>query len=78
MGEIDLIAKRWRTIVFIEVKTRNHGICEGIITEQQQIRIKQAANLFLAKNSQYSNYNIRFDFVLIRPYHFPLVIKNAW
>ncbi len=78
VGEIDLIAKRGKQIVFIEVKARKNGICENIISAKQQYRIIQAAKLFLARNPQYANYNIRFDLAVVIPYRLPLIIKNAW
>lgn len=78
VGEIDLIARRGEQLVFIEVKARKNGIHEGIVSQEQQMRIKRAAELFLSQNIQYKNYNIRFDLVVISPHHWPLIIKNAW
>ena len=60
-GEIDLIAKRGDLLVFIEVKARKHGLCEDIVSINQQQRIKHTAELFLSKNNQYIKHNIRFD-----------------
>ena len=78
VGEIDLIALRGKQLVFIEVKARKNGLCEGIVSQDQQARIKRAAELFLAKNPEYNNYNIRFDLAVIKPYSWPLIINNAW
>jgi putative endonuclease len=78
IGEIDLIALRGKQLVFIEVKARKNGIHEGIVSQDQQMRIKRAAELFLSQNIQYKNYNIRFDLVVISLRHWPLIIKNAW
>jgi putative endonuclease len=47
-----------------------------ILSANQQRRIKAAAELFLFKNPKYHNYNIRFDFVFIRPYCMPIIITN--
>lgn len=78
VGEIDLVASRGKQLVFIEVKARKHGIYEGIVSQVQQKRIKRAAELFLSKNPEYKNYNIRFDLVVVKSYCWPVVIKNAW
>lgn len=78
VGEIDLVALRGDQLVFIEVKARKNGICEDIISYNQQERITRAAELFLSKNPRYINHNIRFDLVVITPYKWPLIIKNAW
>ena len=78
VGEIDLIAKRGRTIVFIEVKTRKSGISEGIISKRQIDRIRNAAELFVSHNSKYSSYDIRFDLVVVSYSQLPRIIQNAW
>jgi putative endonuclease len=78
VGEIDLIVSRGKTLVFVEVKARKNGMHEGIVLDEQIKRIKRAAELFLSKNPQYAQYDIRFDFALIEPYKFPMIIKNAW
>lgn len=78
VGEVDLIVARGKNLVFIEVKARKNGLYDGIVSSDQIDRIRNAAELFLSKNSEYSKYNIRFDFALVRPYRFPIIIKNAW
>ncbi len=78
VGEIDLVVSRGKQLVFIEVKARKHGIYEGIVSQVQQERIKRAAELFLSKNPEYENYDIRFDLVVVKPYCWPMVIENAW
>lgn len=79
VGEIDIIAVRGRTLVFIEVKNRKNteNLFESI-TKTQQGRIIQAAELFLSKNPQYINYKKRFDAIFITPNLLPIHIKNAW
>ncbi len=78
VGEIDLIMKRGKQLVFIEVKARKYGIHDGIVSDNQQQRITQAAELFVAKHQQYNGYDIRFDLVIVKPYCLPQIIKNAW
>lgn len=84
VGEVDIIAKTFvdtvmqkqqPTLVFIEVKARNHQeLIEVILRKSQVNRIRNAAKYFLAKNLQYQNYDIRFDFILfensLQPQHF--------
>lgn len=77
-GEIDLIALRWKTIIFIEVKARRSEIDDRFVSYNQQNRIKRAAQVFLNRNPKYQNYEIRFDLVIVRPYKLPIIIKNAW
>lgn len=78
-GEIDLIMKKGKTIVFVEVKKRS-SIEEAAysILPQQQKRIANSAEIFIKKNPNLQNYDIRFDAILVK---LPLTIKhikNAW
>ena len=49
-GEIDLIARDGRTVVFIEVKTRRHGEPAEAVTVEKQRRLTLAALQFLREN----------------------------
>ena len=60
-GEIDLIARDGKEIVFIEVKYRkNINDCYEAISERQISRIRNAAELYLAANN-FDNFPVRFD-----------------
>lgn len=78
LGEIDLIFKRGNRIIFAEVKTRKYGMHENIVTAAQQKRIMNAAQIFIAQNKRYQNYDMRFDLAVISPYKMPQIIENAW
>ena len=78
-GEIDIIALRRNTIIFVEVKKRSglDKAAYAILPTQQQ-RIIRGAEAFLQKHPAYQNCDVRFDAVLVS---FPLRIhhiKNAW
>lgn len=77
-GEIDLIALRGKTIVFIEVKARMKEFDEILCTARQQKRISNAAALYMQKHSKYSGYDVRFDLCVVRPRKWPEIIENAW
>ena len=78
-GEIDFIARRGKTLVFVEVKKRSSlEKAAYAIKPIQQQRIRNGAATFLKKNPQFADFNIRFDAVLIT---FPCTIEhieNAW
>lgn len=76
-GEIDLIVCRFGTIVFVEVKSRRLVIAEEIMQKGQLQRMKRVANLFCLKFPQYSRYNARIDFAIVRHLVFPQVFQNA-
>ena len=79
LGEIDIIAIRGKTLIFIEVKKRSNTqeLFESITTRQQQ-RITNAAEIFTSRNHIYSAHKKRFDAILITSNLFPVHIKNAW
>lgn len=78
-GEVDFVALKGGTLVFVEVKKRqNLDVARYAILPQQQKRIVTAAKVFLQNNRQYQNYDVRFDAVLVK---LPLTIehiRNAW
>lgn len=78
-GEIDFIACRFKTLVFVEVKKRKDmETAANAIKNSQRKRIRTAAENFVAKNPAYQNYDIRFDAVLISlPFHVKH-IENAF
>ncbi len=82
-GEIDLILSKKNLLVFVEVKARQnfdfYDYNKNIVSYIQKSRIKRAAQMFIFKNNKkYSNYDVRFDLVLVRPYRYPCFLENAW
>ncbi len=68
-GEIDLIAKDGRVVVFVEVKTRTHdgfGRPAESVTAIKRARIARAASVFLAR-SGWTERSCRFDVVEVVP-----------
>ena len=61
-GEIDLIAKRGKTLVFVEVKLRKDitSALESISHRQQQ-RMQATAECFMRDNRRYQGYAMRLD-----------------
>ncbi|MDA0238961.1 MAG: YraN family protein [Proteobacteria bacterium] len=79
VGEIDLIARRGKLLIFIEVKARaTYEAAAHSVTRRQRNRIERAAALFLSSQSAYAGFDIRFDVVLITRGRLPIHIKDAW
>src|ERR1700735_3622630 len=76
-GEIDIVARRRRTLVFVEVKARDsvEDAMEAV-TERTKRRIIGAAELWLARNPDDVNAEIRFDVILVAPGKMPRHIAN--
>lgn len=68
-GEIDLIMKDAKTLVFIEVRLRTNskfGDAGASITQQKQQKLILTAQFFLQEHAQlYGNHACRFDAVLM-------------
>lgn len=78
-GEVDLIVRRGKTLVFVEVKKRsNETKGREAIHQKNQSRIQRTAEVFLARNPKYKNFNVRYDAVFLSPGQWPKHLKNAW
>jgi len=78
-GEIDLIAKRGKTVAFVEVKARkSRRAALEAVTPASQKRIVRAAKIFVSQHAKAGFYTLRFDIVIIRPWALPERIVNAF
>ncbi|MCR5494831.1 MAG: YraN family protein [Treponema sp.] len=82
-GEIDIIALKNETLVFVEVKTLPNGTSEllsHVLDARKRKRIVKTAKCFLSIYRQYSNNYIRFDVIVVDMPGFPDIyhIENAF
>src|ERR1700728_1966043 len=64
-GEIDIVARRRRSLVFVEVKARaSADDAAEAVTERSKSRIVGAAEFWLASHPDDVNAEIRFDVIL--------------
>ena len=79
VGETDIVARRARLLVAVEVKARgNLETAAYAIDKRQQKRIARATEHFLAANPFYSDHQIRFDAILVAPRKLPQHTPDAW
>lgn len=79
LGEIDLIAKKGKTVAFIEVKarkTREEAL--AAVTPASQRRIVNAARQFIAEHPKAVFFTLRFDVMIVRPWRWPERVTNAF
>ncbi len=67
-GEVDLIARRGRTLVFVEVKQRSradHAV--DPVTARSEERIIRAGETFLTRHPRYveEGFRLRYDVVIV-------------
>jgi putative endonuclease len=78
-GEIDIVARRRRDLVFVEVKAReSFDDAAESVTERTRQRIVAAAEMWLARRPQDAQCTIRFDVILMVPGKMPRHIVNAF
>ena len=77
-GEIDLIVRRGRVLVFVEVKTRQGGADASAVHPAQAARLVRAANAYLGAHPHSAGLDVRFDVVLAGGWRWPRQIKSAW
>jgi len=83
VGEIDIVARRGNTLVFVEVKARiDTATAAAAITRHQQARIIRAAEAFLQNRRDLAHLDIRFDALLVTQGaqlgKWPIHIVDAW
>lgn len=79
VGEIDLIAKKGNLLVFVEVKHRKttEAAAEAIHA-RNQLRVRNAAELYLQKYPEYNQCEMRFDALVMAPGAWPQHIPDAF
>ena len=79
IGEIDLIARKNRIIVFVEVKTsRTIDAAIHRIGPAQRRRISNAAQLWINQNARDPKFLFRFDAILVGADQKLQHIEDAW
>lgn len=79
LGEIDVIAARRHTLIFVEVKARaTLNDAAEAVTERQKQRIAAAAEIRLAANPMPTIRDMRFEAILVAPGKLPRHILSAF
>lgn len=79
MGEIDIVARRGRTLAIVEVKARGDwDAANEAVNARNRGRLARAAHVYLGANPQYAGYVLRFDIMLVTPWSWPRHLQDAW
>jgi putative endonuclease len=78
-GEIDIVARKRNLLAFVEVKARaNFDDAAYAVTVRQQARIIAAAQAWLMAHPEHSEFEFRFDAMLIAPRRLPRHLLAAF
>ncbi len=79
MGEIDLIARRFGTTVFVEVKSRKSRDLEGeALMAIRTDRIVRASEHYVSRHPRLVATSLRFDVIFLAPRMWPRHVMNAF
>ena len=78
-GELDIVARRGRLVVFCEVKARaDADTAAAALGPRQQARIERAALAYLQRRRATADTEVRFDVVLVPRRGIPRHVVDAW
>lgn len=79
VGELDIVARRGRSLAFVEVKARpSLALAAESIAFRQRKRVERAAGAYLALNPALAGLDARFDAMLVAPWRWPRHLEDAW
>ena len=77
-GEVDIVARRGRTLAFVEVKARSSGEAAAFAVDEWRLRRVITAAERLAARFMRRGDDVRIDAILIVPGRWPRHLTNIW
>ena len=77
-GEVDIVARRGRTIAFVEVKARNSEEAAALSLDEYRLRRVAVAAERLAPRFMRANDDVRIDAMFVVPGRWPRHLPNVW
>lgn len=77
-GEVDIVARRGRTLAFVEVKARSTADAAGFALDRHRLKRVAAAAEQLAPRFQRAGDDLRIDALFVVPGRWPTHLQNVW
>lgn len=77
-GEVDIVARRGRTLAFVEVKARASDAAAGFALDEWRLRRVVAAAEQLAPRFMRDGDEVRIDALFVLPRRWPRHLANVW
>jgi putative endonuclease len=77
-GEVDIVARRGRTLAFVEVKARSNDEAAALSLDEWRLRRVAAAAERLAPRFMREGDDIRIDALFVVPRRWPKHLANVW
>lgn len=77
-GEVDIIARRGRTLAFIEVKARGSAEAAAFSLDRYRLRRVAVAAEVLAPRFMRSSDELRIDAIFVVPGRLPVHLPDVW
>ena len=79
LGEVDIIARKRDLAIFVEVKARRDELCAvDAVSYAAQKRIRDASDVWLSRQPDYSRLSRRYDIVAVLPGRLPRHFPDAF
>ena len=77
-GEVDIVARRGRTLAFVEVKARDTDEAAGFALDEWRLRRVAVAAERLMERYMDGVDEVRIDAIFIVPFRWPRHLANVW
>lgn len=77
-GEVDIVARRRRTLAFVEVKARASEVAADMALDRHRLKRVAVAAQLLAPRFMREGDDVRIDSIFVVPWRWPRHLPDVW